>query len=111
MRNCKKWETKVPYTSDGLFLVSVCNIVSIKVELIHFVVHLAVGTIFGFAGSLGLAFGIEIRDGEVNRIEGFNVSPDFVFRAAGAIVGGWILYPILYGWVGQTIEKCILGFF
>lgn len=108
MRKCRRWELKAPWTADGIFLVSICNIVSWKDSLLHFGIHLAVGTVFGFGGSLGLALGLEIRDGELNRIEGFSIFPDLVVRTAGAVVGGWWLRPFLYGLLGNKIWELIL---
>jgi len=88
IRRCKVWEFKVAWTFDGLFMVSICNLVRVKDQILHFLIHFIVGLAFGSVASIFFALGFEIRDGELNRIKGFSIFPDLLIRTSGAVAGG-----------------------
>ncbi len=79
-QKCKKW-------TIGNFLISICELKSAKTELKHYLIHFTIALVFGWKASVGVALGLEVRDGELNKIEGFNIFPDLFFRILGATIG------------------------
>ena len=76
------------------FTISVSKLHSWKAwkeQISHVIIHFVLALItFSPKVSFGIALGIEIRDGEHGHEEewkeGFNIFPDLVFRALGALI-------------------------
>ncbi len=81
------------------FTFSISKIKSWGSQLLHFGIHFGLALLSPML-SLGVAIGIEVRDGEQGHLEdwkeGFNIFPDFVFRIAG-VVAGQVLRNFIIG--------------
>ena len=111
-RRCRFWELESNWTFDGLFLVTICNVMNWKDQFRHVLIHFVFGLIFGGSASFFLGLGIEFRDGENNRIEGFSVFPDFFFRILGAVSGGVFRFHMIglfYERWADSIMNSLLG--
>lgn len=91
------WKTKkCVKIKIGKFTMSVCKFDGIKLQGLHFALHLGIAIVgqflfgYGVLASIFVALGIEIWDGlkqtnkEGRPPEGFNFFPDLAFRVSGA---------------------------
>lgn len=67
-------------------------------QLKHFAIHFAFALFHPYFSAGGALF-IEVRDGEQGHMdswrEGFNIFPDFLFRAAGVAAGAYLRWAII----------------
>ncbi len=68
------------------FTISITKITSWKEQIAHFLIHAILSGLLAPYFSIGVAIGLEVRDGEHGG-EGFNIFPDLFFRLLGVFIG------------------------